>query len=596
MLYMTRMLHRQHTHFLSLGILLFAAVSFASPSQTTIRTIRMGGNHALTWRQLSESLSSRPASVFSHAAMESDIQTIAGQFHRAGYIDADVRVDSLVFSDDSAFVDIHMAVDEGRRVVVGSVSINALRSIDSAEVVSRFETKAGMPLDEQLLERDIDELLTQLEKAGYPLATCEIAGIVRKEGLETDSVGITLAVHEGERITIEEVQVQGNRETDPAVVVRETRLKSGEPFNPVKVDAIRQRVQRLNIFADVSDPQLYTRNNKGGLLIKVREGNTNTFDGIIGYVPASSPDVSGYVTGLASISMRNLFGTGRKLAINWQREDRYSQELGVRYMEPWVFSMPVNLGGGFVQRQQDTSYVRRVLDVKSELMISDAISASLLFGSESVIPSADSIGTRVYRSTTTSFGAELQYDSRDDLYSPTSGARYSTSYSFGRKRILNVPSALSTSVPGRVIVQRFTLDLDVFLSTFPRQVLAFGLHGRELQSGQIEEGDMFRLGGARTLRGYRESQFIGSRVAWSNTEYRFLLARRSFIYGFVDDGYYLRPADVLRSIDRTDAFRLGYGIGVQLETALGNLGVSFALGKGDTFSTAKIHFGLINEF
>src|SRR5206468_12862099 len=188
-------------------------------------------------------------------------------------------------------------------------------------------------------------------------------------------------------------------------------------------------------------------------------------------------------------------------------------------------------------------YVRRVFDLETELMFSEELSASLLFGSESVIPSADSGASRVFRSITTSFGVELQYDTRDDIYSPTGGARYRTDYSFGNKRISNIPAAYSASVTNHVTVQLFALDLDVYMSTFIRQVLAFGFHGRELRSGQPEEGEMFRLGGTRTLRGYRENQFIGSRIAWSNTEYRFLLARRSFIYGFVDGGYYLRPAD-----------------------------------------------------
>ncbi len=64
----------------------------------------------------------------------------------------------------------------------------------------------------------------------------------------------------------------------------------------------------------------------------------------------------------------------------------------------------------------------------------------------------------------------------------------------------------------------------------------------------------------------------------------------------MDGGYDLRPAEDIRGISRSDAFKYGYGIGVQLETVLGNLGVSFALGQGDSFSTAKIHFGIINDF
>ncbi len=451
-------------------------------------------------------------------------------------------------------------------------------------------------LVESALERDIANLLERYERRGFPFTRCAVAGVTHRSGPDIDSLDVALQIHEGERVTIEEIRVEGNKETDASVVVREMRVHMGDLFNPTKLEAVKPRLTRLNIFSSVSEPELYLRNGKGGLLVKVQEGRTSTFDGVIGYIPGTAAGQAGYVTGLASISMRNLFGTGRKLSFRWQREDRFSQELGLRYLEPWLLGVPANIGGGFLQRQQDTSYVRRVFDLKGELMFSEELSISLLFSSENVIPSSDSTILRAFRSSTTTFGGEILYDTRDDNYSPTSGTRYRTDYQYGRKRTSNIPTALVSRVPQRTTVQKFSLDLDVFLSPFQRQVVAVGFHGRELRSGQLEESEMFRLGGARTLRGYRESQFIGSRVAWMNTEYRFLLARRTFVYGFIDNGYYLRPADDVRSIPRSDSFKLGYGIGVQLETGLGNIGVSFALGEGDTFTTGKIHFGLINEF
>lgn len=562
----------------------------------TIQNIRISGNHAFTSRELQGEMSTRVQTAFSPAILKNDIRSMIGKYNQAGYLDARIALARSEYSSDSGKVDLDLSISEGRQVLLGRIILTGESQWTAEDMLSRFDSKIGEPLDESMLERDIDEILARYERTGFPLAQCRVGSITRFQGSDSDSLSVTLAITEGQRVTIDEIQVQGNKDTDPAVVVRETRLKVGETFNPAKVDAIRQRLQRLNIFSDVSEPELYTRRDKGGLLIKVREGNTNTFDGIVGYVPQNAVGQSGYVTGMASVSMRNLFGTGRKLSFNWQREDRFSQELAVRYVEPWIFSAPVNLGGGFLQRQQDTSYVRRVVDLKAELMISEEFSASFLYGSENVIPSADSAASRVFRSSTTTLGVELQYDTRDDVYSPTSGARYRTDYSFGHKRTSDVPASFVGRVAGRVTVQRFTFDLDFYMTTFARQVLALGFHGRELQSGQPEEGELFRLGGMRTLRGYRENQFIGSRIAWSNTEYRFLLARRSFIYGFVDGGYYLRPAEDVRGIARSDAFKYGYGIGVQLETALGNLGVGFALGQGDTFSTAKIYFGLINDF
>jgi outer membrane protein insertion porin family len=569
-------------------------VTFVSPSANgaaTIRSIAVEGNSVFTAREILGWLSSKQALAFSPTLIGADMTTIKENYRRRGYLAANVEERLSVSQNDSSVVDVTLAIHEGRQTLVGAIDIVGNAQFASPDILSPFDLKPGNPLDESVLENDIDDLLAKYERIGFPFAQCSVENLRVMKGEESDTLDISLIIDEGSRVTIDEIKVEGNKETDPSVVVRETRIASGEVFHPAKVEAIAPRLKRLNIFSDVREPELYVRNQKSGLLIKVQEGSTNTFDGVIGYVPGAGVDQSGYVTGLVSVSMRNLFGTGRKLNFKWAREDRSSQELGVRYLEPWIFNVPANIGGGFLQRQQDSSYVRRVFDAKAELMISEELSVAGLFNSESTIPSAsDSTFSRVFQSSIVSAGVEILYDTRDDALSPTAGARYRTDYQYGRKKFSRVAQQ-------NVSVQRFTLDLDFYLATFTRQVVAFSLHGRELQSGRPEEGEMFRLGGARSLRGFRESQFVGSRVAWSNLEYRFVLARRSFFYGFFDTGYYFRPEDTERKSPKAEAFKYGYGIGVQLETGLGVMGVSFAIGSDNpSFSNGKIHFGLINEF
>lgn len=570
-----------------------AAQQSASPK---IASLQITGHSVFTTRQILDFLSSQAGLTYSRTILDADLGLLTEHYRRRGYLDARPQLVSEAYTADSTSVDLVIDVEEGRLTLVGTVRLVGQTDGGASDVLRQFDTRPGSVLHETVLENDIAIVLDMYERQGYPFARCMIESLERRPGEESDSLDIILRVEEGDLVRIEEIRVEGNAETDNSVIVRETRLSVGEAYNPAKVDAIRQRLRRLNIFSEVGEPVLYRRNDRHGLLIKVQEGSTNTFDGILGYIPGTGVNEKGYLTGLVSISMRNVLGTGRKASFRWQRDDRHSQELGIRYLEPWVFDFPINIGGGFFQRQQDSSYVRRVIDAKTELMISEELSAGILFGAESVIPSSGVSPSRVFRSATTTAGVELLYDTRDDVYSPTGGARYRTDYSYGEKRIRNVPQELLSQIPRRASVQRFTLDLDFFLSTFPRQVVAAGFHGRELRSGHPEEGEMFRLGGTNTLRGYRENQFLGSRVGWSNLEYRVLLAHRSFLYGFVDTGYYSRPGNDTRGIPASDAFKVGYGIGVQLETALGNVGVSYALGQGDSFTTGKIHFGLFNDF
>ena len=579
------------------GLILLLFTSSSLSSAATIRSLSVRGNSVFTGREITGWLSSRTGAQFSEAALRSDSVLVLDSYHAQGYLGVSVRFGPPFFSADSAFVDMILVVEEGRQTLLARLGVKGNVRLSEAEILDRFDLAPGAPLNQSLLERDIEALLVRYEKLGFPFTRCSVDSLLSRPGRLEDSADIVLGVEEGFRMTIDEIRVEGNKETDASVITRETRLERGEPFNPAKIDAIRERLNRLNIFSSVAAPELYLREGYGGLLLKVKEGNTNTFDGILGYIPPSVPGSSGYLTGLASVSMRNLFGTGRKLSLRWQREDRLSQEIGVRYLEPWIFSRPVNVGGGFLQRQQDSTYVRRTVDLRAELMLSEDLSVSLVFGAEKVIPATDSTTVaQVVGTSETTGGIEIQYDTRDDVYSPESGARYRTDYHYGHKSIGSVPAGTALSAVTAGTVQRLGVDLEFFLPAFRRQVVAFGVHGREIRTGQVQQGEMYQFGGANTLRGYRENQFMGAEIAWTNAEYRFILARRSFLFGFLDTGYYNRPADDLLGTPPARAFKYGYGIGIRLDTPLGNMGVSFALGQGDSFGTAKIHIGLINDF
>lgn len=562
----------------------------ALPAQPIIRSLTVNGNAALSDRELLESIGSRAGQPYSASALSSDVAALVDRYHRSGYLAAEVRPTVTRSPADTTLVDVAMAVREGRRTVVGRVSIAGLRTLSTDEALELFETRPGDPLDQAVLEEDIAALIATLERKGYPLARCGVDSLTLTGGPEEDSLAVYLTAEEGEKVRIGEIRVEGNRETDTTVILREIRFREGEEYDPVRVALIRERLNRLNIFSSVAEPELYFRGDQGGLLIRVQEGPTNTFDGLLGYVPSGTDGSGGYLTGLVAVGMRNLFGTGRKLNLRWQRDALETQELAIRYTEPWLFGAPVNLTGGFFQRQQDSSYVQRLVDGKAELLVSERLSLGLVVRSESVIAGEEVLATAAYSSSALTLGGEVQYDSRDDIYVPLSGLRYAVDVHYGRKTL---PPGSS---PDRGWIQRGSIDCEFYIPAFGRQVLAIMAHGRQLQGTQIQDGEMYRLGGARSLRGYREGEYLGSLVGWLNTEYRFIAGRRSFFFGLFDLGYYVYPGQAASGREKVEELKLGYGLGMRVDTAVGMIGVSIALGGGDALSQAKVHVGIVNSF
>jgi outer membrane protein assembly factor BamA len=553
-------------------------------SQPLIRSIHIIGNRFFTERQILALMTTRINIQYSSAQVSADADRIYHTYAENGFYFAAVRIDSFIVSPDHGSGDVFLSISEGEQIDIDTIRIEGNIAFPSVAFIEIFDTRPGGYLEPARLERDLNAVISRYEQNGYPFASVRVKEITPVQVNGKRRLQIDIQIEESRKVSIDEVKITGNTATKEDVILREMRLMPHELYDERKMVNISERLKRLNIFARVEQPQPFITDSGGGIFIKVEEGNTSTFDGVLGYLPAAKATDRGVVTGMVNISMRNLFGSARKAAVRWLRDERKSQEVYVGYTEPWVLNIPLDLGITFNQRQQDTTYVQRKFGLTADIGFMESFRFGGMFTQEYVIPSN---GTKsISGSRTTLAGINIRYDTRDDFISPVRGIFYSTDYQIGRKNVNDQT----------VTVQRLAFDVAYFIETFKSQVAVVSLHARGLTSANADISDLYRLGGTNTLRGYRENQFLGSRIAWTNTEYRFMLARHSFVFGFFDVGYYYRSPNDVPGLSAVQSLKYGYGTGLRIDTSLGNIGVSFAFGEGDTFSQGKVHVGLTNEF
>jgi outer membrane protein insertion porin family len=487
---------------------------------------------------------------------------------------------------------------EGTQTTIRKIYYN--RNLkDSLKVVNIISSLENSPFSKANIESVFGDLLDYYEDRGYPFVAIKIESFeLADDSSHNHFSDIYLSIDEGVKSAINKIEITGNDKTKDYVILRELQISKDELYSQKKINDIAAILNRLKFFDPVETPSFYFNTKDEGILkITVKEKQTNFFDGIVGYVPASTNTQSGYFTGFVNINLRNLFGTGRTALISWQQMNQLSQQLQLRYLEPWLFGYPFNIEAGLLQLKQDSSYVQRTFDAKLEYLATQEISASLLLSSQSTIPGILNSNTfTVFNSSELTTGINLKIDTRDDYYAPTEGILFNNSYKYSSKKILGPANYITADSKTDVSLQRLEFDFSIFKQILSRQIAALSIHARELEGSDFEVSDLYFLGGTNSLRGYREQQFEGNRVAWSNLEYRYLLSRRTYALIFFDTGYYLRDADAVSNTPRVSSFLTGYGFGLSLETSLGVLGVSFALGKGDSFSQGKIHFGITNEF
>lgn len=552
-------------------------------------------NEILQWAGLNEGQNYFPGIIDTSLSRISTVLGYNGYFYP---VFDDSRVE---FSTDSQSVTLYLNINEGEPTIVQEVFFSSGDSIDVENYISSFNYLKGEIFNQYEIKNLISNLLSDLENDGFPFASVTIQSIyIFNDTTNGDDhlADIYFNLDTRNKSTIDKIEVTGNTSTKDYVIVRELRIDPGEVYSQEKVENVPVRLNKLRYFDPVPVPGFYLNsNNEGVLQINVKERNTNNFDGVIGYIPPQNENESGYVMGLVNVTLRNLFGTGRAAAISWEKLTRISQELQLKYLEPWLFGYPFNLNAELFQRIQDSSYVQRIIGGGIEYLATEDFSANAFISFETVIPALREIPVFTgYNSSSVTTGVGLEIDLRDDPLATLSGFIFETSYSFSRKTINGPAEYITETTETEINLQRLAAGFGAFFQIFPRNVIALKVNGRELSGPFFEQSDLWRFGGLKTVRGYREEQFLASRCAWTNLEYRLMLSPRTYTFLFFDSGYYLLDAVPDVGIQHGENFIFGYGIGIALDTAIGTLGVSFAFADGDTFSEGKIHFGIINEF
>ncbi len=565
-------------------------------AQAIVRDVVVGGESALPRERLLPLALGKP--------VDSALITIANLYSGLGYLDVDV-----VHADSGV-----IRVEQGRRYHYNRVSVSGSDSILGLLVdqIGQVRLIEGSWAESDRVDAAARVLLARLSELGYGLAALTPTLTLHADAFQAD---VILTIEEGVRVRISSVQVSGNTSTRTSLIRTAVSIPSGTLLTEDLLDVVRRRVERLGLFSHVGPITLARIDSSGeyDLRIRVVEASVNTFDGVLGIQPSNSSGGTPAILGQVSISLGNIFGSGRRLALRWSRQSGVGSRLDLRYTEPFVLNLPMDVDVGYQQSQLDEtptllSYVRRGLSGGATYGVTDAFRVRLGGALDWTIPQPDSstscdrqvVGTRLAEAT-----VAIAYDTRSDRTNPVSGLLYGTSYAFG-SRSLTGQSECDTIFPDIVARQRIELDFEGYVPVVRRaggegaagsMVAALGIHYRQTSADQFEDGDLYRLGGVSTVRGYREWAFSGSRVAWSNLELRVLLSSQSYAAVLVDGGYYSRPSDPRRPlISQADDWIVGYGVGAQIETPLGLARVAYALGKGDTFVTGKISFGLVNQF
>jgi outer membrane protein assembly factor BamA len=514
---------------------------------------------------------------------------------RDGYYHA--RLDSATVDTAARPPEVRVHVRRGPRVRVGAVRITGAEAVDSAAVRRLVDTEPGAPFDPRAFEADVQALLDRYEAAGRPLAQIRTETTL---DTTTSRLALTLAIDEGPRLWLKAIEVPDDARTSPGLIARLTDLRVGAPLIDYDPAALRQSLRESPYFRAVGPPALRVTRDGGAILrVPVEEASPGAFDVVLGYLPPSGRGGGGQLVGSGELTLEHLFGGGRRLDLALNRRPGQTSIIDVSVSDPYVLGLPVRLTASFRGEQRDSTYGERRYGLGAGYQLTRAFEVSGRVSREVVTP-GQSGGRlrdgrqRIPRAQTLFYGVGLRYEAVDRRVNPRRGVRLHVRADQGRKeRTLRRVTAAGDTTRERSSLRQDRLrgTVRAFVPFFDRQVLVLGGDGAVLRSPSYDRSDLFRFGGAESLRGYDEDRFLGNVTVRGLVEYRLQLDRRSYAYVFGDLGYVERPA--LGAGRALQDWLPGYGLGLQIQTAIGRIRTTYALNpEVSTPADGRIHFGL----
>jgi outer membrane protein assembly factor BamA len=522
-------------------------------------------------------------------SLQKELQKIYSMLLSEGYLAC--SIDSIYKSDQG----ITAMIFTGNKyyygkIKKGNVDEEALQYAGYKEKI--FKAKI---LNNQQIQLLCERILKFYEDRGYPFVSVKLDSMVFQE----NRLSAKLLLEKNKLFKVDSIIIKGNAQISKSYLYNYIKIKPGDLYNETLLREVSSRLNEIPFIQVLRQPEIVFTDNDCRLMLYIDKKRAGNINGVAGILPDNRTGKI-VISGDARLNLKNIFGKGEQIDLNWRRLNNNVQDLKTGFAYPFLFNTSFGTDLGLKLFKKDTTFleITRMAAVQYYLkggsyfkVFGSFYNSNLLtpkmFANATVLPAFADVSTSLY-------GIGIKHERLDYRINPRKGFNVLMDVSAGYKKITKNPALnemLYDNVKLKSIQYHIQSFSELYIPLFKRQTIRLANQTAIIYNENLFNNELMRIGGFRTLRGFDEESIFASLYSITTAEYRFLLDKNSVFYLFFDQAYYERK---LKDNNFADA-PLGFGIGVNFETKAGIFTLNYALGKQQNnpvlIRAAKIHFG-----
>ena len=381
-------------------------------------------------------------------------------------------------------------------------------------------------------------LLTNLDATGNSFSEISFT----KPTLINDTLILNLKILKSKSRNIDKVLVKGYDKFPKKFLKQFLKIEKPTVFSKKKMKTVSQLTKSLDFIQEKKAPEVLFKKDSTHLYLFLDKLETSSFDGIINF--ASKENEEGLLlNGNLDLKLNNILNTGEKFELFWNKVAKEKSEFKINSSIPYIFNTPLSIALGFNLYRQDSTFLNTRFNLNTQYELNTKSITSISYSSETSSYLLNRVENNFdsYSNYFIGIGYQLKNLSENELFK--------NNYSLAIKSKLGKRK--------NEISDQTQFQLEVLTSlniqTNKKSYINIRSESKILRSKNYLINELYRIGGANSIRGVNEQSIFTNSYSFANIEFRYLTSTSSYLYSITDLGFYKNSI--------TDNLNNAYGLG-----------------------------------